>query len=133
MYITQREENIENKWKFHKYSEQKFNFTDTYHKRMGMDVKTDHDTIIAEPNDFALVSHIYWISWSFVQAQVPNIQFGYKEYADALFDAYQKPVDLLTINNHVARNKFLINLTISGTDQSLHMGSSINIFAQAIY
>ena len=72
---------------------------------MGMDVKTNRDTIIAEANDFALVSHIYWMLWSFVQAEVSDIQFGYKEYADARFDAYQRTVDLLNINN-VARTKF---------------------------
>ena len=39
------------------------------------------DLTSIKADDFALVSHIYWMLWSFVQAEVSDIQFGYREYA----------------------------------------------------
>ena len=57
---------------------------------MGLDVAQNRDLIINEANEFALVSHIYWMLWSFIQKRVSDIVFGYDEYAMDRYDAYKR-------------------------------------------
>ena len=55
-----------------------------------LDIAKNRDLIINEANEFALVSHIYWMLWSFIQKRVSDIVFGYDEYAMDRYDAYKK-------------------------------------------
>jgi len=64
------------------------NFIDEYLKHSETD--STRDELIAEANDFALVSHIYWMLWSFVQAEVSDITFGYHEYGLVRHKSYLK-------------------------------------------
>lgn len=71
-------------------SEEKRNFIDEYLTQMGLDIAKNRDLIINEANEFALVSHIYWMLWSFIQKRVSDIVFGYDEYAMDRYDAYKR-------------------------------------------
>lgn len=70
--------------------EEKRNFIDEYLTQMGMDIDGNRELIINEANEFALVSHIYWMLWSFIQKRVSDIVFGYDEYAMDRYDAYKR-------------------------------------------
>ena len=71
-------------------SEEKRNFIDEYLTKMGLDIAQNRDLIINEANEFALVSHIYWMLWSFIQKRVSDIVFGYDEHAMDRYDAYKR-------------------------------------------
>jgi len=80
--------------------EQKSNFIDEYLKHA--DTSATRDELIAEADHFALVSHIYWMLWSFVQAEVSDIQFGYKEYALVRHQSYLQLREQIKVSNNNA-------------------------------
>ena len=55
-----------------------------------------------QADHFALVSHIYWMLWSFVQAEVSDIQFGYKEYALVRHQSYLQLREQIKVSNNNA-------------------------------
>jgi len=61
-----------------------------YAELVCMQSKEEVQQLVKEGNVFALVSHQFWGTWSFIQARYSAIDFDYMEYSGIRWNEYYK-------------------------------------------